>query len=211
MPVSFILNPRENTYLIGWEITESVSQMQERLHDRLQDWQVTPEKYKNSHWLATRLALLHHFRNEEVDLIKDAFNKPHLHVDGHPVFVSITHSFEKAAVAISTDRPVAIDMEKPDKRILRVQHKFCTEAETRFVESLDEPEIALTIIWSAKETMYKWYGKKALDFKKNLHIAGFIPDDNTFIVPGKIIRDQHSIPCPVYCRITQGYILTWMC
>lgn len=210
MPVTLINKLRENTYLIVWEITESNQQLQDLLHSRLHDWNAQAQHKENKHWLASRLAILHHFKNEEVDLVKDAFNKPHLKVDEKDVFVSISHSFDKAAVIISQNYPVSIDMERIDNRIERVMKKFCNDDELEMLPHCGEQQTALTVIWSAKETLYKWYAKKELDFKKHLWIEPFVIRDTPMMIRGRIKKESYTKELVIKVVIEKGYVTTFI-
>ena len=210
MPVTSIDKLRESTYLILWEITESNNQLQELLHNRLHDWNSNDKNRENKHWLASRLAILHHFKNEEVDLIKDAFNKPHLKVDEKDVFVSITHSFDKAAVIISMNYPVSLDLERIDQRIVRVKHKFCNPSELDIANASKDVTQALTIIWAAKETLYKWYGKKEIDFKQHLLIEPFDISKKEFLIRGRIKKQSYMKELAVKVRVEGGYVMTFI-
>ncbi len=207
MPVTTINKLRENTFLIVWEITESNFQLQELLHARLHDWHAQDYHRENKHWLASRLAILHHFRNEEVDLIKDIYNKPHLKVEEKDVYVSITHSFDKAAVILSTDHMVAMDLERIDNRISRVMHKFCNQTELAFAAGDTKK---LTIIWAAKETLYKWYGKKELDFKDYMTITPFEINQSEFEISGAINKADYRVVCTIKTEIKDGYVTTYI-
>ena len=210
MPVTYINQLGSTTFLIVWEITESNAQLQELLHNRLNDWNSTEQNRENKHWLASRLAILHHFKNEEVDLIKDEFNKPHLKVDDKDVFVSISHSFDKAAVIIGMNNPVALDIERIDKRIDRVQHKFCNNDELNMAQNNTNPTTVFAIIWAAKETMYKWYGKKEIEFKTQMMIEPFDVYNKEFLIRGRIKKHAFTKELAIKVRVEDGYVMTFV-
>lgn len=196
--------------MILWDITETADQMQNLLHRRLHDWGATAQQRENKHWLASRLAILEHFRNEEVEIIKDQFNKPHLRVDEQEWHISITHSFDKAAVMISPDKQVALDMERMDDRIIRVKRKFCSDAELVFAETSGQESQSLALIWAAKETMYKWYGKKELDFKRNLHVHPFQLNEGLKQLHGRIQKGTYFSEHIIHLEKTGEYLLTYL-
>lgn len=197
--------------MILWEITESTAMMSTLLHQRLHDFGATAQHRENKHWLASRLAILEYFKNEEVDLIKDEFNKPHLHVDDQEWFISITHSFEMAAVLISRDGKVAVDLERMDERINRVKNKFCSGPELVFAESCGSEARCLALIWAAKETMYKWYGKKELDFKKNLHVHPFGSNGGfPGQINGRIQKGTYFSEHTIKTDQIGDFVMTWL-
>lgn len=95
-------------------------------------------------------------------------NKPYL-ADGLWQF-SISHCKNFAAVAISANETVGVDVECITPKVALIQHKFCNAAETRWLNSLipSQKLTALTLIWSAKEALFKWWGYGGVDFSDHL-------------------------------------------
>lgn len=126
-------------------------------------------------FLAARL-LLHHMsgRPERGELIKDESGKPHL---ADSLFhVSISHTVDYAA-AIAHPNPCGIDVQRMVPRIVKLADKFVNPAERS--QLLGKHEIVqLHLIWSAKEAMYKAFGRRKLDFKEHLtvNLEDFSPD-----------------------------------
>lgn len=97
---------------------------------------------------------------------------------------SISHCGDYAAAIVSKTHRVGIDVEEPNDRILRVANKFLNEREWSIVYGVAKPEIRnleiqkpnselLTLLWSAKEAVFKWYGEGAVDFKGDIQLSGF--------------------------------------
>lgn len=108
------------------------------------------------------------------DLNYDEFGKPHL-IDGR--FISITHSFNFTAIIISEDKKVGIDIEKQREKILKIAHKFTPIEEYKTIANIDALIRKLTIVWAAKESLYKIYGKKKLLFLHHIYIEDFKFED----------------------------------
>jgi phosphopantetheinyl transferase len=106
----------------------------------------------------------------DADLIYDEFGKPHL-FDGR--FISITHSFNFTAIIYSTETEVGIDIEKQREKILKIAHKFTPFEEYKTIANVDALISKLTIVWGAKESLYKIYGKKKLLFLHHIYINDF--------------------------------------
>ncbi len=102
------------------------------------------------------------------DLYYDEFGKPYLK-DGKQI--SITHSFEFSGIIIS-DTLVGIDIEKQRDKIHNIAHKFVNPSEQEFVNTLDITR-ALTVVWGAKESLYKLYATAGLSFEQHIFIASF--------------------------------------
>lgn len=158
------------------------------------------------HWLASRLLLQELCTGQSIQLHKDKFNKPSLFIDNKPYAISITHSHEYAAVMMSRSHAVALDLERIDERILRVAHKFIRVDEEYGAAN---PIVYNTIIWSAKETLYKYYGKKELDFKQHLHVEPFEYTAEPFVATGIIQKDNYMLTLPVHIETLDGYVLTY--
>ena len=109
----------------------------------------------------------------DADLYYDEFGKPHLKNGKH---ISITHSFTFSGIIIADKHPVGIDIEMQRDKIKKIAHKF-TPIET-YIEKGDDLIKKLTVIWGAKESLYKIYGKKKLRFLEHIFIKDFSLDDH---------------------------------
>ncbi len=108
------------------------------------------------------------------DLYYDENGKPHLTGDKH---ISITHSFNYSAIIIS-DTEVGIDIEKQRNKILRIAHKFTPIEEYRTIANEDAMMRKLTIVWCAKESLYKSFAEKGVSFLQNIYVEEFALEDN---------------------------------
>lgn len=107
------------------------------------------------------------------DLYYDEEGKPHLKDDR---FISITHSFEFSGIILS-DRAVGIDIEKQREKILLIAHKFTPLEEYRTLANVDALIRKLTIVWGAKEAVYKLYARPKVSFLQHINITDFDFDD----------------------------------
>lgn len=160
------------------------------------------------HWLASRALLQQLYQGKTIELHKDEFNKPSLSIDGAPYFISISHSNDYAVIIVSHENQVAIDIEKIDERVIRVAHKFIRDDEQ--VPSAAFQTMAYTIIWSAKETLYKHYGKKELDFKQHLSIEPFGQVSGSFDIRGHIRKGAYNECLEIRVATFDEYILTYI-
>lgn len=92
-------------------------------------------------------------------------NKPFL--PGDPLHFSISHCGDYAAAIISESNRVGIDVELITPKILRVKHKFLTPQEEILFTGCTAQQAA-TIAWTAKESIFKWYGTGSVDFIKHI-------------------------------------------
>jgi phosphopantetheinyl transferase len=107
------------------------------------------------------------------DLFYDKLGKPHLK-DGKQI--SITHSFHFTAIIVS-DEKVGIDIEKRRDKILRIANKFTPISEYHTLANEDAIIRKLTIVWGAKESIYKMYAEPGLGFLQHINVTDFDFDD----------------------------------
>lgn len=103
------------------------------------------------------------------DLFYDDNGKPHLR-DGRKI--SITHSFIFSAIIIS-DTEVGIDIEKQRSKILKIAHKFTPIEEYRTLANEDAIMRKLTMVWGAKESLYKSFATPGTSFLQHIYVEDF--------------------------------------
>lgn len=118
--------------------------------------------------------LLAEYGYSDSDLAYDLNGKPHLR-DGN--FISITHSHNFTGIIISRTDEVGIDIEMQREKILRIAHKFTPLEEYRTLANTAAIVRKLTIVWGAKESLYKIYGHKGLSFLHHINIQDFQFED----------------------------------
>ncbi|MEC5164926.1 4'-phosphopantetheinyl transferase [Flavobacterium sp. PL11] len=106
----------------------------------------------------------------DFDLYYDDLGKPHLK-DGK--FISITHSHDFSAIIISSEI-VGIDIELQRDKIIKIANKFCN-AEFQYLNPSEQQEFIrkLTIIWGAKEAIFKIRNEKGISFKNHIIVRSF--------------------------------------
>ncbi len=105
----------------------------------------------------------------DFDLYYNDHGKPHLHDGKH---ISITHSYIFTAIIVS-EQPVGIDIEKQRDKILRIAQKFTPIEEYYTLTSAEARVRKLTIVWCAKESLYKLYEQPGLSFLKHIDVQEF--------------------------------------
>jgi 4'-phosphopantetheinyl transferase len=100
---------------------------------------------RHLHWLAVRVLLRTMLNTSEyIDCKIDEHGKPYLVTI--PYHISLSHSFDYAAVMISKSSPVGIDIEQVKEKVERIADKFMRPAELEFIA--DENRIAqLYVCW----------------------------------------------------------------
>ncbi|MFN7099087.1 MAG: 4'-phosphopantetheinyl transferase family protein [Flavobacterium sp.] len=171
MPLFQDTRPQLGTRMLIWKVTESLTHLQSQIQLRPESQSRLESMKSELHqraFLSVRM-LLHEAGYTDFDLYYDAFGKPHLKDGQH---ISITHSHEFAAIIISKQK-VGIDIELQREKIKSIASKFC-DAELSFLveQSLDYiPK--LTIIWGAKEAIFKIRNEKGISFKNHIQVDPF--------------------------------------
>ncbi|ALM21130.1 4-phosphopantetheinyl transferase [Nonlabens sp. MIC269] len=167
MPLYKTLNNRHNTVVHIWKITETEAQLRSgiTLSENSKQRLLTMSSELHRRGFLSIRHLLHVAGYTDLELFYDDKGKPHLN-DGK--FISITHSYEFTAIIVS-DTPVGIDIEKKREKIKRIAKKFIKYENTCVYNSSQQVKL-LTIIWGAKESMYKLYGSKGLGFKAHCQV-----------------------------------------
>ncbi|MBR8534823.1 4'-phosphopantetheinyl transferase superfamily protein [Carboxylicivirga sediminis] len=154
-----------------WKIEESVGQLKHLLGVSAKDEAVVNafrlDKRKQE-WLASRL-LLKEILGFYPELIYVENGKPTL-ANGSS-YISISHTDGFAAVSMS-DQPTAIDIEKCQARVEKVASRFVHPDEASYIENKKKLNY-LTLLWSAKEALYKYYNVYGVIFKEQFKIHPF--------------------------------------
>ncbi|EZH74869.1 4-phosphopantetheinyl transferase [Aquimarina atlantica] len=175
MPLYKTITVDESTNVLIWKIEESYDALCQGI-ELTQHCQNRVDNMKSDMHRRGFMSVRHllaAFGYTDHDLYYDEFGKPHLK-DGKQI--SITHSYEYAGVIIS-DKLVGIDIEKQREKIHRIAHKFVNDFENDALgkQNLDKTR-ALTIIWGAKESLYKLYATAGLSFEQHIYISPFTLD-----------------------------------
>ncbi|SHI62169.1 4'-phosphopantetheinyl transferase superfamily protein [Mesonia phycicola] len=109
----------------------------------------------------------------DFDLFYDEKGKPHLN-DGK--YISITHSFEFSGIIVS-NKPIGIDIEKQRDKILKIANKFTPLEEYHTLANEEAIIRKLTIVWGAKEGIYKLVGIPGLLFLHHIYVEDFSFDE----------------------------------
>jgi phosphopantetheinyl transferase (holo-ACP synthase) len=107
--------------------------------------------------------------NDAAQIVYDDKGKPYLAND--PRHISLSHSHDKLVMIINEHEPTGIDIELIRNKVLRIRHKFLSPAE---MDETGENVEKLLVYWAAKETLYKIYGLKEVDFISHLFVKPFI-------------------------------------
>jgi len=188
-------------YLLGiWKITENVDLLNSMIIndldvDELKMLKSFKSKKRQCEWLAVRM-LLRTLLGRYQRIFYDQYSKPYL----EDLNISITHTQKYAGVIISKYN-CAVDIEKISSKAKRIKNKFLSSEEQAFCNT----DYCYTMLWSAKETAYKFYGKKELSFVKNL-IVRQLDREKIFI---EIKKEKLLLSLPIKVLKFNEHILTY--
>jgi len=208
MPIIKTVKPNQDTVLAIWKITETIENLLAQVDFNKYDqasYDVITHDEKKLEWLCSRLTiryLVEKTGKKYKGIIKDKHKKPYLKdINYH---LSISHSFPYAAAIIHKTNPVGIDIEMPRKKIERISKRFLSDVE---LEAANENIEVLSIYWSAKETLYKIYGKKKLIFRKNIEVLAFEMSDEGEIEGIIKIDDEVTTYTLRFLKIDNHYLV----
>jgi phosphopantetheinyl transferase (holo-ACP synthase) len=112
------------------------------------------------------IGLLH----PNTDLQKDNFGKPYF--IENTTQINYSHAKNIVFWGEHEQFKIGVDVEHLRPQLATIKHKFCREDEFAFIPSENELPYLLAI-WSAKEAIYKSYGRKEVDFQKHMQILPF--------------------------------------
>jgi len=211
MPVIYHKDIDDQTVLGVWKIEEGeeelLSGLQLKQHEL--DFLASLNNSKRLlHWLSTRLLLRKLLNTADyIDCRMDEHGKPYLANSSYSI--SLSHSYDYAAVMIGKTRSVGVDIEQVKTKIHRIQQKFLSPPELAQSNVKDNIQ-GLYICWCVKEAVYKWYGKKGLEFRKHIHIQPFeIKDIGELTVIVDLPEGKRMLTVCYFNTIT-GYMLGYV-
>ena len=165
MPLVYQQNINATTKIAAWHISETEDFFLAKvpLQREIRHW------HKRLQHLAGRILLKELFPDFPVELIQIAdTKKPFL--ENEPYHFSISHCGDYAAVIVSKTSRVGVDVELINEKIGQIQHKFMSKTDLDILHILfvTNHMQCLTLCWSVKESVFKWWGKGAVDFKKDI-------------------------------------------
>lgn len=192
MPLTTNYITEKNGQLAIWHITENEAFFTEKLPltdaDRAE---LDARKGRRRlEWLAGKY-LVRLMVDGAYRVVKDAFGKPHL--EGSDWHLSISHSSEWA-VAIISPNAVGIDIQEVTPRLDRIAWRVMNANKLRQLDPVHRLD-HLHVYWCAKEALYKAYGWRELDFRKNIVVTPFI-------------FPQNGIKEGIFTPVTEGVVLT---
>ena len=169
----FSLNTLTPGIQIGlWKIEEKEDFFLDRLklyENEIQRLSKISHPMSRLEWLSSRLCLKELLKiNHQVESLNRENGSPYLSDNSY--LISYTHSTKYSAAIASQNRNVSIDLEYLKRtRNMKTRYLFMNDNELAAFDRAND-DIMFYLIWSAKETLYKVYGKRGIAFKHDLAI-----------------------------------------
>jgi 4'-phosphopantetheinyl transferase EntD len=220
MPIFYQQDIDQNTRLAVWKIEEEESFFLSKVPLQRD----ISHQHKRLQHLAGRYLLKYLFPEFPLELIRIADTlRPFL--EGDPYHFSISHCGSFAAVIVSRNNRVGVDIEIPDAKVARIKHKFLDPQEIGELDMLKHELIvtgkkdntyesyavelrALTLFWSSKEAIFKWWSFGKVDFRKNIRLNK-VSEGSAGAIEANFISES-PIPLKVHYILFEQVCLAWV-
>jgi len=206
MPLYKTLIVNETTKVLIWKIEESIETLNAGI-TLTKKCQIRVDGMKSELHKRGFMSIRHLLAvvgYVDADLYYDDLGKPHLK-DGN--FISITHSFNFTGIILSRTKQVGIDIEKQREKIVRIAHKFTTVDDYKNINNAHELVRKLTIVWGAKESLYKIYEQEGLSFLQHIYVDDFAFEDTE--TTATITYKKKKSTYRIYFLEFEGYMCTY--
>ena len=119
---------------------------------------------------------------------------------GSDCCISVAHCADRIAVCISPKR-CAVDIEPASRDFSRAESRYTTPSE----RALSDDPLWPGIVWCAKEALYKYSGRRELDFRRDLHVVRL--DLAAGTLAGRIGNGE---PVRLSVSLDEGFILVYI-
>lgn len=212
MPIFFQQDIDGSTKLAVWKIEEGEDFFLQ--HVPLQREITHP--HKRLQHLAGRYLLQYLFPDFPISLIKIAdTRKPYL--EDEAFHFSISHCSDYAAAIVSSTKRVGVDIEVPTEKVQKIMHKFLHEEEQRWFnndlppkeQTINEKNVEkLTLLWNAKEAVFKWWSYGNVDFSEMIRLQPFALQPYGMI-DGAFVSNR-VLPLQLHYKLFDGVSLAWI-
>ena len=180
----------------------------------------TADANRQAQWLAGRV-LLHELLRAfpaaglaEATVQNDATGRPWLAGAPSGTVVSLSHSGAWVAAVLALSGRAGVDVEMVRDKARRLASKFLApnewdDAQLATRHAPDQADTHYTLLWSAKETLYKLAAQRGIIFKRHLLLSPFVPLATGEINSTLIVNYLNTRHCICYTQPAPGYVLTY--
>lgn len=171
---------------------------------------------RQAQWLVGRV-LVHRLLaelapNPAADFIlqNESTGRPWLAGEAPAPAVSLSHSGEWVAALLASSGRVGVDIELIRPKAQRLASKFLSapdlQAAEAHAQTNPDPAAHFTLLWSAKETLYKLANQRGIIFKDQLLLH---PSTLEYLPATLLLNDQATRHRVCYTEPAPGYVLTY--
>lgn len=156
-----------NGNIACWKFDEELSELYDTIGNldyNLTNYHLLNSKARKIEWLASRILLYQMTMDKNIDIDYDHNGKPHL--ANSDLKISISHSKGMCAMYLS-NQSNGIDLQIINNDIANIKHKYLNIEE---IDLIDNDIDDYHYFWSAKEAVFKAYGRKKIFLKHNIFI-----------------------------------------
>lgn len=123
---------------------------------------------------------------------------------------SISHCENFAAALVSKTNRVGIDIEQPNIKLFNIAPKFLSDDEI-LIHKIDlknktaYQEQLLTVLWSCKEAIFKWWGNGKVQFNEMIKL-----DEFNLQKQGTINAYFNNEPLLIHYKLINNLCLSWV-
>jgi phosphopantetheinyl transferase len=120
---------------------------------------------------------------------------------------SISHCGDYAAAIVSSTERIGVDIEFQRPTVAKIAERFLHREELNSVSINDLA--SLTVLWCAKEAIFKWWGLGDVDFSEAIRIEPFqILKEGE--LHGRLLKNDAVIPFIPQYKIFETLCLVWV-
>jgi phosphopantetheinyl transferase len=204
MPINFFTNLDPSGNLLLWQAEEEIDWFKGQLDlvsNLWEEYESLANDARRHRWLASRYAVQQVTKQSPLNILKDHSGRPYLDAERKPLSLSHCEGF---VAAIHSDVSVGIDVERISPRVQKIKNYFMRDEE---LDLLGEENGELMLAWSAKESIFKWYGRQKLGFKSQLCIRSI--DFEGQVMEMELSTSEHNLIQSVFFRQDSDKVLTW--
>ena len=210
MPLLFHHQSPDGGTIAGWGLTEPSEELLQWVTLTAADMELLQAfriEKRRREWLASRLLVKTVTGIDPVISYlpngKPYLQKPHQHI-------SISHTNDLAVVVLHPGHQVAVDVEMITPRVTKVADRFLHASEVAMIP-LGDALLWQTLIWCAKEALFKYYGQQAIDFKQHFRVMPFVPTpDCPFKIAAYFDKNDNKSELTLMAQYTQTWAMVYL-
>ena len=210
MPLVYYNKISEGLELGIWNITESIDELFKYLYLNKEEF-ATLDSFKSEkrkkQWMSYRALIRSIVQSDFIYRIYyDDNNKPYLVNPPRAISVSHTDNYSAVLINENVNEIRGVDIEKISDKALRNKNKFLSDAEINLLLP-EDLNFYSTLLWSAKEAVYKKINLPNIFLKSNIKIENIDIDKNT--INTKFINNDFISEINVLWSIYDSIVITY--